>query len=161
MSDDSKREKARNIYVLLRAMPYPSCARLLRLYKVSTFDDMLSLDDSTLEEFRERAVVETIGGGDQAISYGVDLNSHAIKIVTLPPGFRLAEVLRFLLTRKAFERFVAPTIADMQEEYVDALVAGRIWHARWIAVRGHLLVIPGWLYAFFAGKLSEFLKKGH
>jgi hypothetical protein len=38
----------------------------------------------------------------------------------------------------------------MQTEYCDALAAGDVWHARWIAIRGHLLVLPGWLYGLVA-----------
>ncbi len=62
------------------------------------------------------------------------------------PGMHLAEIARFLLTAKSFERFVAPAIADMQHEYVDAVAAEHEWHARWIAARGHFLAIPGWVY---------------
>jgi hypothetical protein len=80
--------------------------------------------------------------------------------IVTPPGFRLTAVLSFLLTRKAFARYVAPVIADMQEEYIDALHTGHAWHARWIWLRGHFLVIPGWLYAFIAGKLPGLLRRG-
>lgn len=80
--------------------------------------------------------------------------------VRLPPGHRLAVVAEFLLTRGAFKRYVAPVIADMQEEYIEAIAAGHEWHARWIAVRGHLLVIPNWLYAVIVGKLAALLRRG-
>jgi hypothetical protein len=66
--------------------------------------------------------------------------------VVVAPGVTLNRVTQFLLTREAHRRYVAPVIADMQEEYCEALAAGRKQHGRWIAVRGHLLVIPGWLY---------------
>jgi hypothetical protein len=48
----------------------------------------------------------------------------------------------------------------MQEEYVEAIAAGDEAHARWIAARGHLLVVPNWLYAFIAGKLAALLRRG-
>lgn len=80
--------------------------------------------------------------------------------VCLPPGYRLTAFCRFLLPRAVFKRYVAPTIADMQEDYIDALALDHKWHARWIFLRGHLLVVPGWLYAFCAGKLVELLRRG-
>jgi hypothetical protein len=82
------------------------------------------------------------------------------KVVALPPGYRLSVIAAFLLTRGAFKRYVEPVIADMQHEYIDALAAGHVWHARYIAIRGHLIVIPGWIYAFIAGKLAALLRRG-
>ena len=73
--------------------------------------------------------------------------------VQLPPGYRLTAIARFVLPSSVFKRYVWPTIADMQLEYIEALNAGHVWHARWIALRGHMLVIPGWVYALLAGRL--------
>ena len=70
--------------------------------------------------------------------------------IVLPPGATLNLVTRFLLTRVAHARYIEPVIRDMQFEYCDDLAAGHIWHARWIAVRGHLLVLPNWGYAWIA-----------
>jgi hypothetical protein len=53
-----------------------------------------------------------------------------------------------------------PVIADMQKEYIEAIASGDEWHARWIAIRGHLLVIPNWLYALVVGKLAALLRCG-
>lgn len=82
------------------------------------------------------------------------------KKVVLPPGYSLAKIASFLLTRGAYKRYVQPAIADMQQEYIDALAAGYVRHARWIAVRGHLLVFPNWLYGLVAGKLAALLRRG-
>jgi hypothetical protein len=68
--------------------------------------------------------------------------------IALPPGMWLNRVTRFLLTREAHRRFVEPVIADMHVEYCEALAAGHLRHARWIAARAYLLVIPGYLYGF-------------
>jgi hypothetical protein len=87
-------------------------------------------------------------------------SSAAPALVVLPPGHRLAEVARFLLTRDGFKRYVAPVIADMQEEYIEAIAAGHEGHALWIAIRGHLLVFPNWLYALIVGKLAALLRRG-
>ena len=78
----------------------------------------------------------------------------------LAPGSRLATVARFLLPEALFKRYVQPPIADMQQEYIGALAKGDLWHARWIAFRGHLLVIPSWVYALLWGKLHELLGRG-
>jgi hypothetical protein len=81
--------------------------------------------------------------------------------IVLPPGHKLSVVAGFLLTRGAFKRYVEPVIADMQQEYVDAIAAGDEWRALWIAVRGHLLIVPGWIYALIAGKLlAPLLRRG-
>jgi len=70
--------------------------------------------------------------------------SRSVRIAK-PPGTWLARCARFLLTKEAYRRYVYPVIADMQHEYIQALAAGEPLHARWIAVRGGLLVVPGWL----------------
>jgi hypothetical protein len=79
--------------------------------------------------------------------------------IILPPGYTLACLGRFFLTRKAFRQYVQPVIADMQEEYIVATKAGDPWHARWIILRGHLLVVPGWLYAFVGGRLAALWRR--
>lgn len=86
-------------------------------------------------------------------------SDHHRRIV-LPPGNRLAEIAEFLLTREAYHRYVAPTIADMQKEYIECLAKGDVWRARWIAVRGHILVIPGWMYALAARAVMKIFNAG-
>jgi ferric-dicitrate binding protein FerR (iron transport regulator) len=71
------------------------------------------------------------------------------------PGTRLTSIARFVLTKEGFQRYVAPAIADMQEEYVEAVAKGDERHAQWIAIRGHLLVIPGWLYGFLTRAIKR------
>lgn len=80
--------------------------------------------------------------------------------VVSPPGQALARAAMSLLTANAYKRYVEPVIADMQQDYFDARAAGHIWRARWIAIRVHLLIVPGWLYAFVTGKLSALLRQG-
>lgn len=81
-------------------------------------------------------------------------------VVALPPGHKLAAAAELLLTRGAFKRYVEPVIADMQQEYIEAIAAGRERRAQWIAIRGHLLVFPNWLYALIAGQLAALLRRG-
>jgi hypothetical protein len=82
--------------------------------------------------------------------------------IALPPGHRLAAVLRFLLTPTTFNRYVYPAISDMQEQYVQAIAAGKKWEARWIVVRQHLgiFVSWNWLYAFILREVIRFLSRG-
>ena len=77
-----------------------------------------------------------------------------------PPGHRLAFVLSSLLTANAFARYVAPVIADMQYEHANAVAAEKKLRAQWIMIRCYLLVIPGWLYAFFSAKLATLFRHG-
>lgn len=61
----------------------------------------------------------------------------ASKRLLAPPGFRLRGVLAFVYSRKTMARVFEPTLADMQTEWQDAMVANRIWKARWVRVRGY------------------------
>jgi hypothetical protein len=70
--------------------------------------------------------------------------------VVLAPGTRAGSVLAIIMTRRAFRRYVYPAITELQAEYFEALSAGHRGHARWIAIRGHLLLVPGWLYGLVA-----------
>ena len=78
----------------------------------------------------------------------------------ITPGRMLVYAAKFLLTPIACKRYVEPVIADMQQEYAEAVAAGRPQHARWIALRVYLLVMPGWLYALIAGRLAALTWRG-
>jgi hypothetical protein len=117
--------------------------------------------DSMMEEFviwagrnREKFHLASISDVDTLLGRHLLLDElvrgRQVKLVQTVPGTRLSEITRFLLAKGSYRRYVVPVIADMQHEYVEAIAAGDKWHARWIAVRGHLLVLPGWLYGFLA-----------
>jgi len=78
------------------------------------------------------------------------------KKIVLLPGTRLAAIAEFLLTRAIFRRYVRPIIADMQDEYVECIARGERWRAHWVAVRGHFLVVPGWVYALVSRAVRKF-----
>jgi hypothetical protein len=78
----------------------------------------------------------------------------------LLPGQTLARAAKSLLTPNAYKRYVAPVIADMQQEYAVAVAAGRKSQAWYIALYGHLRVIPNWLFALVAGRLDALLRRG-
>lgn len=58
--------------------------------------------------------------------------------IVRPPGSRAAWVLGFIFPRTTFRVLFAQTIADEQDEYLDAMAAGRNWHARWISIRVYI-----------------------
>lgn len=80
----------------------------------------------------------------------------AVRVV-LAPGTRAGWVFGVVMTRRAFRRYVYPAIAEMQTEYFEALAAGHRGHARWIAIRGHFLLIPGWLYGLAAQAIRRII----
>ncbi|MFI4869432.1 MAG: hypothetical protein ACHQDD_08785 [Steroidobacterales bacterium] len=80
--------------------------------------------------------------------------------IVRPPGARLGDVLSFLLTRRAYEKIVAPVVADAQYEYMEAVAAGHELHARWIAVRLYIIIWPGWVYGLFASALRRIVGAG-
>jgi hypothetical protein len=98
----------------------------------------------------------------RVIAYGEV--SPAIRLTSrdrpMAPGDRLAAFAKLQLSPSMFRRYVLPAIADIQHEHTEALEAGRLWHARWIALSGHLLVIPGWIYALLAERLGALLRRG-
>lgn len=73
---------------------------------------------------------------DQA---AVDTDSARVTThtLTVPPGVRLRGVLDFIYSRRTMERVFEPALADMQAEWLDAVVAGRQWKARWVRFRGY------------------------
>jgi hypothetical protein len=52
-----------------------------------------------------------------------------------PPGSLMQFVAEFFCSRKSYEQVAKPIIADMQHEYFEALVHGRLLKARWIHLR--------------------------
>jgi hypothetical protein len=58
------------------------------------------------------------------------------------PGHTMNQIAEFFLSRKKYEHLALPIIADMQEEYFEAVYQNRIWKARWVRIRG--------TYSFFA-----------
>lgn len=60
-----------------------------------------------------------------------------------PPGSRSDRILCFLMTKKGYERIVAPQIADERAEWIAAVAEGAIWRGRWIKLRLPLLLLQG------------------
>ena len=68
--------------------------------------------------------------------------------------------MRVLITRRAYDKLVAPVIADAQHEYVEAVKAENDWHAWWIGVRLYVIVWPGWVYGLIAGAVGRIFGAG-
>jgi len=97
---------------------------------------------------------ETDRASEKSASEQMTLNFAPVD----PPGETLSRILSVVLTRNAYTKYVEPVIADMQFEYADALKKGHTRHARWIVIRGHLLIVPGWVYALVGGWLGWIAK---
>jgi len=55
-----------------------------------------------------------------------------------PLGSRLLSIVSFIYSKKTVDRVFSQVITDTREEFLEALAAGNLWHARWIHVRGVL-----------------------
>lgn len=86
-------------------------------------------------------------------------SNNASQRIVMPPGMRLSTFLQALLGFTRFRRYVAPAIADMQEEYFEALNRGDKWNARAAVVRGYVFIVPGWLWSMAATALAKFSRE--
>jgi hypothetical protein len=82
--------------------------------------------------------------------------STTVRIIARPPAGRLIAALRRTLTRGAFDKMVAPFIAQEQNEYFEALSRNEKWYARFIVVRMWILITYNVLAAFAASMLALF-----
>jgi hypothetical protein len=81
------------------------------------------------------------------------------KVIRLPGG-RLGDVLRVVLTRRAFDKLVLPVIADAQHEYLEAAKVGNQRLARWIGMRLYIIIWPGWVFGMFASLVRRIIGAG-
>jgi hypothetical protein len=56
--------------------------------------------------------------------------------VVIPPGSKLLTIAEFFYSKKTYTLRFKPIVADMQQEYFEALYEKRVWKARWIHIRG-------------------------
>jgi hypothetical protein len=75
------------------------------------------------------------------------------------PGTHFAEILGVFMTARAFRRYVYPAIREIQAEHYEALGAGDRRQARWIVIRGHILVLPAFLYGLIAQGIRKVLAR--
>jgi hypothetical protein len=67
--------------------------------------------------------------------------------IEAPPGILVASVLRQVLAPTEYRKWVLVAVSEMQAEYFEELVAGHVWRARWVALRGHLVLVLSVLYS--------------
>lgn len=84
-------------------------------------------------------ILLSIGKGKPTVR-AVHRRRKPAKIVR-PPGSFLLGVTSFVYSKKTFERVFQQAIADMREEYNEAILANKKWRARFIVVRGNFSVI--------------------
>ena len=52
--------------------------------------------------------------------------------VVIPPGSKLLTIAEFFYSKKTYTLRFKPIVADMQQEYFEALYEKRVWKARWM-----------------------------
>ena len=58
------------------------------------------------------------------------------RAVVCPPGAKLGTLASFFFSKRTYAIVLKPYLAEMQEEYFEALSERRLWKARWVRVRG-------------------------
>lgn len=97
--------------------------------------------------------LELKGGGSAKMSSSASLNlssSPSPAPIARPPATRMVSGLRFLLTRNAYSRIVAPLVAQEQHEYFEAILRGDERLAWWIGKRMYVLIVWNTFWAFLA-----------
>lgn len=80
-----------------------------------------------------------------------------------PPGSWARAVLSFVFSKKTFEQVYAQGIADLRDDYFEALAEGRLWEARKIVLSYYIrlvLTIGGWSLTSVLKKLVGLWKIG-
>lgn len=54
-----------------------------------------------------------------------------------PPGWRLRRIAEFCFSAETYAQVLEPTLADLQQEFFDALAKNDPWKARFVLIRGH------------------------
>lgn len=91
--------------------------------------------------------------GDQAQPHATTMKRR----VTLPPGARLSAAARAVLTPPAYRRHVMVAVSEMQAEYIEEVASGNEWKARWVSLRGHVLILWTLVRAALPARVRAFL----
>jgi len=92
-----------------------------------------------------------------ALRHGGARQADPAKLFT-PPGWRLRGLATLAYSKRTRERVFDQILADMQEEWMEAMVADRIHLARWIKIRGYaslLLAVVAHLVALVGSKIRD------
>lgn len=80
-------------------------------------------------------------GGKVTVTATLTVTSIApVQQLERPPASGLISALKRILTCVAFDRIIAPYVAQEQHEYYEALVRKDLQQAKWIRVRMYLLL---------------------
>jgi hypothetical protein len=79
--------------------------------------------------------------------------------VVLPPRLLFDELLGRFMSHSAYNRYIRPTIADMHHEYFQCLANKDKRGARWAVIRGHMYVIPSWVWLCLMRAFERVLAK--
>jgi hypothetical protein len=85
----------------------------------------------------------------------------SISKILIPPASRIVEILELVFTKSSFQKYFAQTIADMREEYFDALNQNKKWTARWRRAQIYptiAMVLVAWAGASVAKKFVDIWK---
>ena len=62
--------------------------------------------------------------------------ASSYRMVSRPPGARLDSFASFFFSKRTYVTVLKPCLAEMQEEYCEALSEDRLLKARWVRARG-------------------------
>jgi hypothetical protein len=79
--------------------------------------------------------------------------------IVLPPRLFFDGLLRRFMPLGAYDRYIKPVVADMHHEYFECLARRDSRGARWAVIRGHLYVIPSWVYSRLLRLIARVLGK--
>src|SRR5204863_563804 len=75
------------------------------------------------------------------------------RIIRRAPGYALANLAKWVFSKKVYERTFEPLLGDLQFEYCEAIKEGNNRHAQWIHFRyvfhfakAIVLFVPGWIF---------------
>jgi hypothetical protein len=77
--------------------------------------------------------------------------------IALPPGARLSALARAVLTRGAYRKHVMVAVSEMQAEYIEEICANNFRKARWVSIRGHVLILLTLFRAALPARVRAFL----
>lgn len=86
-------------------------------------------------------IVLPIGAVSFEVDADLDHSPSSRKLLLRPPGMHLRSWCRFWFSRQTFTKVVEPTIADLQEEWLEAHKLKHTAKARWICIRGYVSLL--------------------
>lgn len=85
--------------------------------------------------------------------------SNRDNLSTLREKLRLSAVLSKMYSPRTYERVFAEQFADMQAEYEESVTEGRKCHARWVLIRGYLIVVKVIAEHAFSSTVGKWIRE--